>query len=490
MFRRFLIYLTTGSILFAIEGQDPTPRFIPPDFSVEEERVTTPGDLIDFFRDPFVEFLRLDSRGRSIRPKITLSSEQEARGCILYSESGIFAEAYGSQEYFGSDIPRRMLRSIHLKAGYANFLREKFPVGARVIADYGSYRGEYDPSQYSVRAIGEGYIPLGILLISARAGGAREVWTQRPGALVRTQPVDPERQHVANVLDGSITARGAFSEYTGFMLLGGGSRCTRYREGYWSREYQVLSGMGALIFDSRPLRIEVGGEGHKTWSETIFSPHLRFHLVGKGFYAKAQLGSDAQVPSRSVISLSPRVDFPANADYIVTPMHVRAEGYLELKPNQILFGKLDYSTVRGEPVLLDPLAEAPQIENAEVAHQSFTLSLSNDFGTFRNELLMTISSDEVDGAQLPTEPIRVIADTFTADLGRGFEIWAAGERIDLSQIAPKEINDIGVGAIYSYRWIEFHLGVANLLRNDVWDKNALSFSKEIRIWGGVAANLP
>ncbi len=487
---RLITYLALlAASLIAIEGQDPTPRFIPPDFSVEEERITTPGDLIDFFGGPFEEFLRMTPDRITANPIIMFSSEQEASGRGELHYLNIFADMDGGQYYFGEDIPRQMLRNVEFRAGYADFILGKFPYGAMVEADYGYFRGAYEPSQYSIRATGKGHIPLLNFLFSPFIFGERDSWYQRPGPLDREQPYDLHRQQITNAFGGGMIIRGTLSEYTGFKASGSGQRADRYCEGQWNREYQILSGMGAMVFDSDPLRIEVGGGGHKTWEETIIAPHLDFHLVGSRFYVKAYLGSESRLPVRSEFDLSPRVDFPVNAGYIITPTLVDVLGRLELKPDQYLMGHLDYRTTRGRPVLLSPLNEAPQIECLEISHQSFTVRLLNDFGTFSNSLNLTISSDEYQSSQLPTEPIQVIADTFSVDLGAGFSLTASGKRQNLSQIAPKIINDVSVGGKYTYGTLEFHLGISNLLRNDIWDEKALSFSREIRFWGGVAVDI-
>lgn len=487
---RLITYILLISIsLLGIEGENPTPQFIPPDFSVEEDRITTPGDLIEFFSQPFEKYLQMESSRIRTNPIIRVSSEQEATGNAEFYYSNLFANLDGGQTYYGDDLPRKMLRNLDFRAGYADFAMDKFPVGIILDAGYGYFRGPYEPSQYTIRVTGEGHIPLNRFLFSPFGFGDRNSWNQRPGPLEREEPYDMHRQHITNAFGGGLLIRGTLSENTGFKVYGEGRRATRYREKSWQRKYQILSGMGALVFDSEPLLIEVGGEAYQTWAERIIAPHLKFHLVGRMFYVKAHLGADAKLPLRSEFDMSPRVDFPNNAEYIITPTLVDVEGRLELKPEQFLMGHLNYGTIRNQPVLLEPLAEAPQIEMLKISHQSFTLRLLNDFGTFTNSLNLTISSDEHEGFQLPTEPIQIVADTFTVDLGSGFSLMASGKRQNLSQIAPKIINDVGVSAKYKFRMLEFHAGVSNLLRNDVWDEKALSFYKEIRFWGGIAVDI-
>jgi len=486
---RWFTYLLLSSIaLLAIEGQDPTPRFVPPDFTVEEDRITSPGDLIEFFSRPFEEYLNMSSKIPVIQPFAMANSEQEAVGGLDFHYNNLFAQFRGSQRYFGENIPRKMLRSADFRAGYADFVLDRIPYGIFFEGDYGYFRGAYEPSQYSFRASGEGHVPVRQVLISPYAHGLRESWNQRPGPLARRETYDMHRQHITNAFGGGLRIRGTLSEFTGFEVRGEGARTERYREGQWIRKYQILTGLGMMVFDSKPMRIEVGGRGDKTWEETIIAPHLNFHLTGDYFYVKANLSSDAKLPLRSETNLSPRVDFPINADYIITPTLINVEGRLELKPNQYLLGILDYRSTRGDPVLLLPLAEAPQIQCLDVSRQSFTLRLLNDFGTFSNSLNMTLKSDEHEGEQLPLEPLQIIADTFSVMLDTSFAISIQGTRIDLPQVAPKVINDIGISASYFYDRYEFRLGISNLLANDVWNNEALELTNEIRFWGGITVD--
>jgi hypothetical protein len=487
---RFAIYiLLCVPALFAIEGHDPTPRFIPPDFSVEEDRITTPGDLIDFFSQPFVEYLRMTTNSRKINPFLDASSESEALGGIDFQYVNFFGRFRGRQFYFGDDNPRQMLRWVDFRAGYADILLDKIPVGVITEADYGYFRGVYEPSQYTFKAIGEAHIPLANFLASPYAQTERNSWNQRPGLLIRNQPYDPHRQIITNAYGGGLILKATISEYTGFRAEASAKRSTRYREGVWERQNQIISALGTMVFDSEPLRIEVGGEGHKTWEETIIAPHLDFHLTGQSFYIRAILGSEANLPTRTAWKLSPRVDYPTNARNIITPTLVDILGRLELKPDQFLMGHLDYRTIRGRPVLLSPLDEAPQVQCLDISHQAFTIRLLNDFGTFSNSLSLTLKSDEHKGIQIPTEPLQIVADTFVVELGSGFSIQASGVRQHLPQIAPKVINDIGIGARYNYDKYQFLLGISNILRNDIWDENALMLSREIRFWGGISVDL-
>ncbi len=482
------LLLTAAYPTLAIEGQQPTPQFIPPDFSVKEERETYPGDLIEFFQKPFIDYLQFDYEGKSYRPIARVSSEQEFIGGFRFNMPGVFAYIQGEQRYFDHGNMKEMLREIDGRAGYALMLADRYPVGVKLDAGYDYFRGHYEPYTYNIKGSAEAHLPLGPYLISASALGIRESWIQRPGPYSVPDPPDRERQEISNAMGGNLTFRGMFNEFTGFDLGGSGTSCTRYRTDFWEREYLVYSGHAALIFDSQPLRIAIGSMGHKTYEETVLSPLLNFHLVGERFYTRAILTSSAEVPIRPNFHLPPRVALPKNSDYFVTPMSVMAEGRIELKPDQFLFGKVDYANTRGEPVVMEPLAEAPCAVMSDVAHQSFFVSLSNDFGFFDNILSMRISSDEIDDMQIPTGPIRVIADTFTVDFGNGIGIWAAGERVHLPEISEKEINDIGVGVNYKYDRFEFALSFGNILRNNIFDMTALTFSNEVRVWGGITAD--
>jgi len=483
----FVVVLLLDSI-FAIEGEEPVPRFLPPDFSVEEERITYPGDLIEFFRDPFVKYLNLDLNKRSYNPLARISSREDFAGSFDYSERGIFGEISGRQMYFRYEPLRKMLRVVSGSAGYATMLLDRYPVGVKLGGEFGSYRGEYEPTAYSVDGWAECHIPVGSNLLSLHAGGARGSWVQRPGPHPRFEAEDRGRQYLSNTLRGRAVFRSMPGEYTGFEIILSGSRTTRFEPKQWGAKYQVISGKGMLVYDSQPLRIAIGGVAHRTWEENILGPALDFSLIAKRFYVTARLTSNVEVPIRSEVLQSPRVGLPRDSKYIVSPMVVETEARIELKPDQFLRGKATYSNVRGEPVIWEPLAEAPAVVSEEVAHQSFCIALDNDFGRVKNTIALNLMSDEVGDRQLPMSPIRVIADTFDIDFGYEVTGWAAGSRTDLPELNRFEMDNIAVGLEYKFDRFEFYLSIENVLKEMVFDPIAMIMTDEMRVWGGIAVD--
>ena|GEM_PF-1601703 len=490
---KILAYLLLGLFAFssvAIEGQDPTPRFMPPDFSVEEERVTYPSDLIEFFRDPFLEYLRQDSAVIAFSPFARFSSDEEFVGDFRFKSRGVFAEGDGKQLYLGDGGSLALLRTIYAGGGYGDVISGLYPVGLTLSGRYAYYRGHYEPTTWILTGRAEGHIPLGNNLISLQAEGARESWAQRPGPFPKSEPLDPERQYLANTIAGEAVFRCMPGEYTGFEVAASGTRTTRFQRDSWIRKYQVLSGTATLIYDSAPLRIGLGGVLHHTWEEQIYGPSISFDITSRNFFIKARLNSQAEVPSSWATLPSPRVVLPINSQYRIMPIALDATAQFQLKPGQLLHGRVSYENICGEPVIWEPLSEAPQVSMEEALRQSVHISMTNDFGHLKNTFSADLISYKVNGQQIPTEPTRILADTVRIDFGKGIGLWGAGvQRMGLPDIGEGGEDEFSLGAAYKFRQFGIYLGVQNILQEPLFDTTALEFSDRMRIWGGVSLDL-
>ena len=480
------ILLFGGTASMAIEGQDPTPRFFPPDFSVEEEKVTYPGDLLEFFRAPFVEYLRSDTARVIFVPKLAVNSAQEARGNIEFAPTGFFATASGEQKYFGDGKFRKLMRIINSSGGYGDFLLDKYPVAITADGHYSTFRGEYEPSDYFLNATAEGHIPIGKSLLSLSLKAGRESWKQMPGPFPRIEEnTDKWRSVISNFVSGEAVFRSIPSEYTGIEVAASGVRSVRFRENRWERIRKVESARGALVYDSTPLRIAIGGAIHRTWAETMVSPNMDFDLLlrGANIHAKVR-GYIVPLERRNAIS-SPKIALPPNAEYLTVPISIEAGGRIELKPKQFLSAKASYSRAEKEPVVWEPMAEAPAVSLEETKHQGLSASLSNDFGALKNVITIGFFSDKVFDKHIPTIPSEVVADTVTLEY-RSFGLFAGGYReFGQPYIEKPYANNVAIGMEYRYKFADFRLTVENIFANALYDPLAMEFSDDVKFWARI-----
>ena len=470
----------------AIEGQNPTPRFFPPDFSVEEERVTYPGDLLEFFRLPFVEYLRADADRAVFAPDLAVNSSSEGLGDMRFSSDGYFAELSGHLRYFGDDDYRQSIRSVHGATGYGDFFMDRYPVGVVAEGQYSAFRGEYEPSTYHIDVGGEGHVPIGKSLLSLSLNAGRDNWKQMPGPFARIEPDDRFRTTISNVIKGEAAFRSIPGELTGVEIVAGGVQSIRYEEDIWELRRNVASGKLSLIYDSRPLRIAIGGAAHRTWEKMLISPHMDFDILWRTFEASAELGGYIVPLDRWRTLPSPRVDLPRDADFLEVPISVEAGCRIELKPGQILAAKALYSRAKNEPVIWNPNAEAPSVSLEETKHQRFSISLSSDFGMLTNVLHGHFLRDYASDEHIPIEPTEIVSDTVSLVFS-DFEIFASGYReYGQPYLVKPQANNIALGIKYRYKFAHFEIIAENVLGESIFDREALEFTGDTKLWARVS----
>ncbi len=478
---KYIFFVSLASSIVAIEGQNPTPRFISPDFSVEEERVAYPSDLLEFFKIPFIEYLRQDTSRAVLEPTIEINSSKGAAGGVLFSRRGMYLDIDGDQAYHGTEEISRLLRFAEGYGGYATIIEEKFPVNIYASGKYSMFRGEYTPSTYDFTTGLEGHVPISKNLLSMNLSATRESWAQRIGPVQRVEPLDRERAEISNSLGGEAIFRSMPGEYTGFEIFAGAVTSTRYEQNRWELVRTVTMGGADLVYDSRPLRLSVGASLHRTWQKTTVSPKMTLELVWKKFSAFASADGYTSPIERYNTLPSPRASIPQEADFIRVPIALEAGGIIELKSNQLLHFRADYMTAENEPVLWNPLAEAPKASLEEARHQSFEIKLDSDFGILKNKLSILLKRDIVGDTNIPIEPEEVFSDTISLEIS-DFTILAGGYRRygQPFLVKPQETN-ISFGISYSFSYADFTLLLENILGEPIFDERSLEFSDDIRL---------
>lgn len=468
-------------MLFAIEGQNPTPKFIPPDFSVEEERVAYPSDLLEFFKIPFIDYLRSDASKDIIETNLEINSSKGALGSIIVAQKGFVAKAKGSQDYYGDGETKKMLRVIEGHGGYADILDERFPFALKSSGAYSSFRGEYELSTYSFSGGAEGHMPIGKSLISMDISGTRESWAQHYGHFPRIESPDIQRAEISNAVSGKVAFRSMPGEYTGFEIITSGVTSTRYRQNKWNIKRTVTSGVANLVYDSKSLRLSVGASAHRTWEETIISPSMDFELNWRQLSTFASIEGYTVPIERYKVFDTPRAAIPNNADFITVPISVTVGGRFELKPEQILSMEAKYSKIENEPILWEPLSEAPMSELEQTGHQSINLSLSSNFGLLKNKLTINLNRDTANDRPIPIEPEEVFSDTVFINIHDITLIAAGYRRYGQPYIGKPQETNIGFGIKYSYKLVTFGFMLQNILGEPIFDERALEFSEETKL---------
>jgi len=475
--------------IYAIEGQQPTPRFLPPDFSIEEEHVTFPGDLIGFFRTPFEQYLMTDSSRIHYTPKISLSTNYDFIGNLKLLGSGVYLNAMGCQSYIQQGYRTYRSRDIDFIAGYADMILDRYPAGIFANAGYQDYRGSYNPLFYNVDVDGSFYLPLNNYLASAKLKLARENWKQQNGPYEINELYDMPRVINSNIYCGSIDFRGMPTSKTGFEFSAEVNRSINYRPQFWERRYQVISGLGRLVYDSKNLGITLGGKLFKTWDENIWGPEIGFSIKRKNIYFNTLLECDVKSPRRLLYDFSPRVAIPEQRGYLKQTGRIIAEGYLVLKPGQVFYFDARTWQSSGEPFIENPLAEVPKVVFEDISHEEFRFALSNDFGSFGNLLALEIKHVTWDETQIPIVPTRTITDTFTLRFGDRVSAWISGrQRVGLPDIGDKDEDDFSVGAEYNWEWISAFLLIENIFEEPIFNIETLDFDDQMKIWCGVELN--
>jgi hypothetical protein len=487
-FLKYALLAFATSSIYAIEGQEPSPRFLPPDFSVEEERVTYPGDLIEFFKDPFLQYLKKDSSGAIYNPMLFAGTDKGLYGSFKHTAKNRFVEARGYQLYLGDDVPEPLSRMFAVEGGYSYIALDRYPVAGILSAQYASFRKEYYPQAYKIEGFVEGHIPVLSSLSSIRLGGVRENWEQRLWFFPKHEPRDTIRTQIANTIKGNVAFRSMPGENTGFMVNAWGLRKTRYRDGFWMWKYQILSGKLVLIYDSKPMKLEIGGSAHKTWSEFFISPALDFTLSGEKFSLTANVDGYADVPDEWAFDSCPKSVLPKNIPYLKSPLAISVKGQLELKPGQIFFGEASIANIQGEPIVWHPLAESPVVTIEDVSHQTLSLVLSNDFNNVKNILAIEFHRNVIGDYLVPTIPSRTLTDSVSVALKNGVVLkLCAAQRMGLPDRGSAGEDDIALGATYKYDRYTFSLTLSNILQEEIFDVRSLEFDNNIKLRLGVSA---
>jgi len=476
----YLFLALTAVSAIAIEGHDPTPRFLRPDFSIEEERVTWPADLIDFFKLPFIEYLRQDTTRWEFASALSLNSSKEADGSAFLSMEGFIAELSGRQSYFGDGPVRKMFRTAQGWGGYAGLIEKRYPYAVKADGRYSAFRGEYQPSTYQFTAGAEGYIPIGNSLLSLNFAGTRESWAQNIGAFPRTQPTDRPRAEISNSVAGEAAFRSMPGEFTGFEVFAKGETSTRYEPDRWQLLRTVMSGGGNLIYDSRWLRLALGAGVHRTWRGTAISPKMNFEVIWGDFAAFATVEGYTKPIERYETIATPRATLPPNAEFMEVPIAVTAGGMIEIIAGQTLSARAKYLRAENKPVIWNPKAEAPTVSLEAATHQSFNVKLASEFGILRNELSITLQRDIALERHIPTEPEEIFADTVSLQLS-DLRVFAGGyRRMGQPYRGKMQETNVGLGASYRFGTTVLSAAVENILGEAIFDDIALEFYDDVK----------